>query len=79
MKNSSSPVIYATFFQGHGCINYADRFLSGCMSKDEVKERACGAPCFDLENTSVSTLVSGTLSDAERCERLKNDPDTLHF
>lgn len=79
MAKDSATVIYATYFQGHGCINFSDRSLSGGMSIEEVKRRANGAPCFDLEKTSIASLVRGNLSDSERCCLLKADPETREF
>jgi hypothetical protein len=76
-KNS---VLYATHYEGHGCINFNDgSSLSGCMSPTEVQSRADGAPCFDLQDTSITTLTRENPTPSQLLERLIADADTAEI
>lgn len=62
LSESPEVPVYATLYQGQGCLNFADRgnerrrSLSGCMDVVEVLYRANGAPVFDISNLSMSDL-----------------------
>jgi len=55
-KNNADIVVYATYYQGQGCIHYGDKAAqknitkSGVYSIEELKKECYNAPIFNLED-----------------------------